>query len=161
VRQTIQKSIATLRREEESLLDLRLREMVDDALFVEKRQTLAQERLALELKLGQSQESAQDIEQLVEQTFGFSTRAVEVFRSSTPVQKRIILATVGSNPTLAGGKLRITYRMPFQLLSDLQPNTSSVHWQGLRDAVRTWIQDRKEYFSIPDLGEPQPNLPMP
>jgi site-specific DNA recombinase len=155
VRQTLEKTIAGVRRSEEALLDLRLREMVDDALFTEKRQALAQQRQALELKLSQSQESGEEIEKLVQRTFVFSAKAAEVFRSSTPVQKRVILATVGSNPTLTGRKLRIEYRMPFQLLSEPHPSTFSVHLQGLRDDVRTWLQDRTEYFSIPDLGELQ------
>jgi len=80
----------------------------------------------------------------------FSNRAIFWLVHGSVDEKRLILATVGSNPTLIGKNLSIDARKPFLTLQ----KQSGIRdwWRVVRD-VRTFFCEEPE-FVIPMLPAP-------
>ncbi|MHB0978140.1 MAG: recombinase family protein [Minisyncoccota bacterium] len=111
-RESVVASISALDREMGVLTELRIRELITDEEFLERRNGLSMRRLTLTQNLARIREPSEWIEPL--DLFGsFCNRAVECFLRGDPIQKRLILETVGSNLRLRDGKLSIEARKPF------------------------------------------------
>lgn len=141
-------TLAALDGENEALLSLRLRELIDDATFVARQKQLKERKVSLEQKLGAAEKSVTEVRDLALATFSFASRAREVFLTGTTVQKRMILEAVASNYTLRGRKLLYEAKKPFQMISGA---AACCNWQTLWDDVRTWLQDTTEYFALPEF----------
>jgi len=155
---TLEKTIAAVRRQEEALLSLRLRELVDDSTYTEKRTALLQQRHSLEFRLSQSSRSPREIGEFTMQTFEFAARVKGAFLNGTSVQKRVVLESVGLNYTLSGKKLALEFKNPLRLLAEA---ASRSDWCATTDDVRTWFERSTEYFSLPKLDVAAPLGTMP
>jgi hypothetical protein len=80
----------------------------------------------------------------------FSNRAVFWLTHGGVDEKRLIVATVGSNPTLMSKKLSIDAAYPFSLFDG--PRKSSDWWATVRE-VRTFFT-RESGLAIPLLPDP-------
>ncbi|MEL7429915.1 MAG: recombinase zinc beta ribbon domain-containing protein, partial [Pseudomonadota bacterium] len=116
-----------------NLTDLRIRTMISDDEFEEKRRALTQTLLRLRQNL---EKSAKPSEMFEPQRLllTFSNRAIFWFEQGGDTVKRRIIETVSSNPTLKSKILSIQARKPF-VLQSIVPALSVL--RGVRDDVRT------------------------
>lgn len=84
---------------------------------------------------------------LVARTLEFSSRVALLFAEGTTVQQRSVLEAVGLNCTLRGRKVALEFKNPFRMVAEAG---SCRNWCSVVDDVRTWIEDRTEYFALPE-----------
>jgi DNA invertase Pin-like site-specific DNA recombinase len=112
-RQALQNQAAALDRQLANLKKLRIRDLLDDAEFLEERQNLTRERIrmAQEIdKLDQADNRFEPDRLLVQ----FNKEAALRFRTGTPSEKRLIVQILGSNPRLRDRELKIDAAKPFR-----------------------------------------------
>jgi DNA invertase Pin-like site-specific DNA recombinase len=158
VHESLVRALDGLKREEQNLVDLRLREFLTDEVFVERRGALQERRVGLELKLSASERSPEETAEEAIATFRFAANAERAFRSGTPVQKRTVLALTGSNPVLKDRKLALEFKNPFRWVAETGSNSE---WCSTVKDVRTWLAERPEYFKLPDWAYVEPKSTMP
>lgn len=115
--QTLGKAIDGVVSQLTELTSLRLRALLTDDEFLDRRRSLHTERLRLEAHLaGASEEACVRFEPFAD-AISFSNYAVDRFLHGDDREKRIILQSVGSNPILANRKLSIQAAKPFVALA--------------------------------------------
>ena len=127
---------------------MRYRELISDDEFTRQRAALMQERTKLNQRIEQL-----NGEQWIEPSrnlFLFSNRAIYWLTHGTTTQKRTILATIGSNPTLMAKQLSIHAAQPFSILQENRSFTTL--WTIVND-VRTFFQTESDMV-IPLLPDP-------
>lgn len=154
----LKQTLEGIKRQEENLVSLRVRDLLDDQDFITRKQSLAERRMALELRLKAAERSETPVTTDVEATFRFAAKAAEMFRSGTTVQRRKILEAVGSNHMLTSRKVALGLAIPFQEIAD---SRASFNWRATWDVVRKWFEEKTEYFALPDLSEPNDSHTMP
>jgi hypothetical protein len=158
VRTTLEGTVEGLRREEENLLSLRVRDLIDDHTFIERRQATQDRRATLETKLEAAKTDSEAIGRRVLETLEFSARVASAFANGTGVQKRGILEAVGLNYTLRARKVALEFKNPLRLVAEAG---ASFTLRSIVDDVRTWFENQTEYFSLPSLDAPGPVLSRP
>lgn len=112
-------ALESTRRQEETLLSLRLRELVTDEVFEARRRGLQATRQDLEAKLAAAgRRSGEETTRGLEGVFHFGAEARRTFLVGTSVQRRMILEAVASNYTLRGRKVAFQLEQPFRILSE-------------------------------------------
>lgn len=155
VHATVTKARDTVAREMENLLSLRLRDLVVDDVFVQKKCEIEERIATLDAKLREPSRTSEEVKSLTLATIDFGRRVSEMFVDGTAVQKRMILESVGLNYTLRARMVTFSYRNPFQILSEAAARSN---WCTTADDVRNWLQDTTEYFALPNLGSVSPGL---
>ncbi len=112
VRKSLQHSIQDTNSQISTLTDLRIRGLIADTEFIERRTVLQSSlsRLQQSLQTADSKNSIEP-EQLL---LLFSNRAISWFRNGDDEARRMLLATVSSNLFLKDKKLSIQAKKPFQ-----------------------------------------------
>ena len=152
LKNSVQLALDTCQRNLDNLTKLRYRELIQDEEFIQQRAQLTRERMGLQQRL-----EALDAEQWIEPSrnlFLFSNRAVFWLTHGTAHEKRLILATVGSNLSLSGKKLSIDARKPFELLRN---NGDFRDWLTIAGDVGTFFRENPD-MSIPTLPRPKDRL---
>ncbi len=112
-------ALESTRRQDETLLSLRLRELVTDEVFEARRRGLQATRQDLEAKLAAGgRRSREETTRVLEGVFHFGAEARRTFLSGTSVQRRMILEAVASNYTLRGRRVAFQLEQPFRILSE-------------------------------------------
>ena len=129
----LQRSIRDTRSQMSTVTDLRIRGLITDAEFTEKRADLQKNTYRLEQSLQTTISTADPLEpeQLL---LLFSNKAISWFDSGDASAKRMILQIVGSNLLLKDKKVSIQAKKPFQSITKIAENTRLL--AGLDD-VRT------------------------
>jgi len=148
VRNAVEAALERCTRGLDNLTKLFYRELIGEDEFVKQRAELVQEREKLNQRL-QSLGTEQWIEP-ARKLFRFNNRAVFWLTHGTATEKRLILATIGSNPTLGSKKLNIYARKPFV---SIQERGSFCNWSAIVNDVRTFLTENPA-FVIPALPEP-------
>jgi hypothetical protein len=105
---TLQDTVRSLN----TLVGLRVREVISDEEFWEQRRGLQLEKMRIEQLLAEA--TTQDAWiRPVEQILEFAQNAPSLFRNSTDRVKKLIFSTLGSNSSLRDGKLSVEARKPF------------------------------------------------
>ncbi len=117
-KRSLQAALSETQSQRSELTDLRLRMLITDAEFVERRANLQKEALRLEEKIAQPDGFENLIEPL-EAVISFSNYAADLFETADARTKRLILKIAGSNLTLAGRKLSIQTAKPFLPLLEM------------------------------------------
>lgn len=130
-RRSLEQSVADAESELRELTSLRTRALIDDAEFIAGRARLQAETAGLKSKL-----AATDGERFepVREVLSFSVLALLWFLEGEDEDRRLIVQTAGSNPTLVGKKLSIEAAKPFVRLGDL---VDCLRVRGDLDDVRT------------------------
>jgi site-specific DNA recombinase len=136
-------SVRTLDRELETLTDLRVRSLLSDIEFTNKRLELTTARLNAVQQVDLLQEEPDWIEPL-RTLMSFSNKAVEYFSGGDDEQKRLILKTTASNPTLTDRILSIEARKPL-IQWGSQPTKSEMC--TFTHDVRTLVETSNKEFS--------------
>jgi site-specific DNA recombinase len=132
----------TVSRELDNLTRLRLRDLLTDDEYVRQRDQLQREQIRLSQRpeVGPTDSWFEPARLLV----SFSNQAVSWLVAGDLDTKRLILATVGSNPVLTDGELRITAKKPFRSWT----GTDKVsHWRAFVKDVRTLLESRDSEFA--------------
>jgi site-specific DNA recombinase len=148
MRRSIEKALEASQRSLEALTKMRYRDFITDEEFVHQRSELAQETLTLKERL-----QALGTERWIEPSrnlFSFSNRAVFWLAHGTPIEKRLILSTIGSNLTVTGKKLNIDALKPFEILKERSGIST---WCTIVNDVRAFFRENPE-ISIPLLPKP-------
>jgi hypothetical protein len=130
------------------LTSLRYRDLINDDEFVRQRTALMHEQAGLKQRLEQL--NSERWFEPSQRLFLFSNRAVFWLVHGSLNEKRLILATAGSNPTLRGKQLNIYARNPFSIL---QHSGGIRDWSTIVNDVRTFFNEEPD-FAIPLLPDP-------
>jgi DNA invertase Pin-like site-specific DNA recombinase len=152
IKVSLERAIATSVRNSDNLTKLVYREMIGDDEFVRQRAALMREQAGLNQRLQQL-----NTEQWVEPSQRlvlFSNRALFWLVHGSIDEKRLIVATVGSNPTLLAKTLSIHARNPFLVLQESQGIRD---WSTIVNDVRTFFTTEPN-FVIPLLPEPDTEM---
>jgi len=144
----LEQALAQAQREEESLLGLRLRDLVTDEVFLAKRREIQERRGGFEVSLRSARGGAEKLQEQLEATLNFAQKAEELFAAGTTVQKRMILEAVGSNYLLKDKKVLMQAEKPLQLIAESGGLSATL---SLLDNVRTCLRDASRIFWIPDF----------
>lgn len=134
-RASLERAIEGCKRQEATLLDLRVKGFVTDSVFIEKRSDLQR-------SLDISTEALNELDQQsrwfepFDDVISFSNMAVQWFEHGTDEVKRLILQTTSSNLEIGEKKVRIEAVFPF---SALRKTPYFDLGCGLPQAVRTRI----------------------
>lgn len=136
-RRALENQSASFDRQLANLKKLRIRDLLDDAEFLEERQYLTRERIriAQELEKLQGTEERFEPERLLIQ---FNKEAASRFQAGSPQEKKFILQTLGSNPRLKDRELNIDAAKPFRRWSKT-PTSSDL--RAFLQEVRTFVAD--------------------
>jgi site-specific DNA recombinase len=126
------------------LTGLRLRNLLADTEFLEKRKELQQEQLRLTQQRDRVQNEVNRFEPTEDVLF-FRNRAVEWFQHGDLQTKKLILETVGSNLTLASKILNIEARKPFKRQ---MPAAGFPQQLAFIDDVRKALDDNPEESAL-------------
>jgi site-specific DNA recombinase len=132
-------TLSALSREAANLTTMRYRELIGDEEFRETRTKLLRQQATIKDRLARLNE-----EQWIEPSrrlFLFNNRAVFWLLHGTAAEKRLILSTVGSNPTVLSRKLNISARNPYLILRGPHP---ICEMQSLVNDVRTFFLEHPE-----------------
>ena len=152
IKDAVERALDTSLRNSENLTKMRYRELIGEDEFVRQRAELSQEQAKLTQRIHQL-----DSEVWIEPSqrlILFSNRAIFWLTHGSLSEKRLILATVGSNPTLTAKKLSIDARNPFLIL---QKTDSSRDWWTIVNDVRTFFRAEPDCV-IPLLPDPEEEL---
>lgn len=114
---SLEQSLASVRAELRELTGLRTRALIGDEEFIADRERLQGEAVRLSTKLAEGKRG--DRFEPVRELISFSTLALIWFLDGEDEDRRLIIETAGSNPTLAAQKLNIDAAKPFVRLDDL------------------------------------------
>ena len=134
VLETLRQAVAGAGREQDTLLTLRLRNLLTDEEFENKRREIAQQRQHLQDRLAGAERSAGEIGAQLQVVFDFAAKARDIFKKGTPVQQRMILEAAGLNYTLTSRKVALEWNKPLALVAKAGSGST---WSGLMDDVRT------------------------
>jgi site-specific DNA recombinase len=133
---TLQKTIEDIEVQIETLTDLRVRSLLDDAEFLKRRQALLTQQVGFKERLGKLETQTSWFEP-AELLISFSNRAVSWFQHGEDQIKRLVLETAGSNYILTNKKLNADATKPFVMFAN-SPSIFSMC--GFIHDVRTLIE---------------------
>jgi site-specific DNA recombinase len=153
-RKSVERLITDIGDQIEVLTNLRLRGLVDDDEFVQRRSKLQEERLRFQRRVEIDNRSEEWFEPFHE-TISFSNRAADWFIAGDESTKRLIVETVCSNPTLSEKILSIEATKPFSIpsyfescpiqLADIEEVRTLMTGEGI-DAVVASIRKVRRIF---------------
>jgi DNA invertase Pin-like site-specific DNA recombinase len=133
--ESIDMAVHSVQTQLDALLDIRLRELIGNQEFEEKRQTLLREKAGLEERRGDGSRQAERWFELADRALKFASVARSHFQRGTAEEKRLILETVGSNCILHNKKLHFEPVEPFAYLQNVTKKSS---WGSTVEDVRKW-----------------------
>jgi hypothetical protein len=136
--QALENGLTDADRNLRALTDLRLRHLIDDSEFVEKRVELQQEALRLRQAIAHQQQSDGNWFEPARSLLSFSNRAVSWFTCGDIEAKRLVVHTVGSNLTLKDKILNVEARKPFRRISK---NMKRPELLAVVKDIRTMVDD--------------------
>ncbi len=146
-KRAIEHQAASLDRQLANLKQLRIRDLLDDAEFLEERQKLTRERIRVAQEIQKLAETGERFEpdRLLVQ---FNKEAALRFQSGTPQEKRFIVQILGSNPRLQDRELKIEAAKPFRRWSKESSITDLRAWLH---EVRTFLAKSESSEKIEDI----------
>jgi hypothetical protein len=134
----LKKAVLNTERAVSSLTDLRVRELIDDAEFVAKREKLRADIGRFREKIEERRDSTDYWFEPGRSLLAFSNLAVSWFSEGTAQDRRLILASLGSNLTLSSRILNVQAMEPFNLMPK---TTNCLRLYSFVDAIRELSSD--------------------
>lgn len=122
-----QQNLTATRNKLDTLLDMRLRDLLDDQQYNEKKAELQKNISTLQQAIDGTDDRAEQWLKTTEQVFYFATNARQNFLNGTPETKKSILMALGQNPTLTDGILEIQPNKWLQPIIDDYPALEKVY----------------------------------
>lgn len=114
----LQNRYNAIQKQIDALLDLRIGGEIDQDEYTLKKKSLLDQKQRIKTTMYNTDSRADEWLELTEKTFNFATQARYWFKHGTPEQKRVILATIGSNMVLDNKNILIQERKPFLVLKE-------------------------------------------
>jgi hypothetical protein len=147
--QSLEGAYQSAQKQMDELLNLRLRNLISDEEFENKRVELIKKRDGLNERRLDVEQGADRWFELVERTLRFAHAVRDRFRNGSIEDKRIILETVSSNLLLKDKTLTFEPVEPFCYLR----NTSDLSiWRDAVEDVRTFVQNAEAGWQVPVVG---------
>jgi DNA invertase Pin-like site-specific DNA recombinase len=146
-RESGERALRDAKAEADNLLTLRIRGLVNDDTFLERRNEILSRQEAIREQLTRPQASPSELLARFDRVLDFSRQAPEMLRNGTAVQRRQIVQTIGSNWQVRDRFALYTAKKPFTALAG---TAKSPGWWTIVDGVRTWLLESQP-FSMPDL----------
>jgi site-specific DNA recombinase len=149
VLRSVRQALAACERNLGNLTKLRYRDLIGDEEFIRQKNELVKEECLLKERMERLR-----TENWIEPSrnlFLFSNRAMFWLTHGTVLEKRLILATIGSNLLLSAKEISIDVKKPFRLLAK---NGESRRWWTIVNDVRTFFQENPE-IAMPTLPDPK------
>ena len=138
IRRSLEETVREIEKQETTLLDLRIRSLVEDDEFTKRREALQREKATL-VERRQNVDQDRGWFEPAESLISFNKMAVNWFVAGDDETKRLILKTVASNFTLKGKKLNIKAVKPFSAVGE---SSEILTRCGFVDDIRTRILSR-------------------
>ena len=119
--QSQQQDLSSARKELDTLVDIRIKNLLDDQVYSEKREVLQEKISKLQQAIAQTDIRAEQWLNTTEQVFHFATNARQNFLNGTPEMKKSILMALGQNPRLTNGIIEIQANKWLQPIIDEYP----------------------------------------
>lgn len=132
-RKGLKENTLALKRQETIALDLRVKGLISDEEFASKREEIQRHRELLTDALSRLDSEVGWFEPF-EETLLFSNMALDWYNTGNDEIRRLILQTVGSNPTLKSRQLSIGAVFPFSTTVNI---SNVLHERSFVDEVRT------------------------
>jgi site-specific DNA recombinase len=148
-RRALEHQASSLDRQLANLKQLRIRDLLDDAEFLEERQKLTRERIRVAQEIGKFAETGERFEpdRLLIQ---FNREAASRFNAGSPQKKRFILQILGSNPRLQDRELKIDAAKPFRRWSK---ESTFTDLRAFVHEVRTFVADRESRETLENVRQ--------
>ena len=141
------------RKQLRNLTQLRIKEQIDEELYIEEKERIAKEINHLEELLAETNRQADQWVELTEETFNFACYAREHFKNGDSKTKREIFSKIGSNFTLKDKVLGLDlnkqyfaftkeFEQDFERLEMNKKRLNSLEKDGLRPKSDHWLGDR-------------------
>ncbi|MCX6717258.1 MAG: recombinase family protein [Candidatus Taylorbacteria bacterium] len=108
------KTLVDLQKQEDSLIDMRCRELINDEQFEKRKKTLQEEKMKMKELRDDTESRAEKWTNLAERTINYVFYARSAFLAGNIQKKREIFANLGQNFLLKDGKLTIEANEWFQ-----------------------------------------------
>lgn len=112
--------LSTTRKERDTITTLRVKDYIDDAEFLKRREAIDREILRLSDEI-EKVAAARDWLAPLDKLISFGNRAADWFAIGDPTISRLIVQTVGSNPTIKNRILSIQAAKPFRTWAAAPP----------------------------------------
>lgn len=136
--------------EADTLLTLRLRGLVDDQIFVLRRDEIAARKATVQQHLAQPQASPEELLARFDAVVNFAQKAPEMLKNGTPVQRRQIIQAIGSNWRVRGKEALFLAKAPFSAFARAGESSS---WWATCDEIRTWLIASQTPEGAADMGQ--------
>ncbi len=146
-RGSAERALRDAKLEEENLLTLRLRGLVEDHTFVERRNEILDRQSAIQEQVSRPLASPAELLDRFDRVVAFSQVAPEILKNGTPVQRRQIIQTIGSNWQVRDRLALYSAKKPF---STMARTAATPVWWTITGEIRTWLLE-SQAFSVPDL----------
>jgi hypothetical protein len=146
-RGSAERALRDAKVEEDNLLTLRLRGLVEDGKFIERRNELFTRQAAIREQLARPLTSPAELLNRFDRVVAFSQVAPTILGNGTPVQRRQIVQTIGSNWRVSGRSALYSAKKPF---SSLTKTASTPVWWTITAEIRTWLLE-SQALSVPDF----------
>ena len=120
---SVDRAITEMKRQLDTLIDLRLRQLLTDGEYMERKRILLDELAKLKEKRNDFDGNQLRWLELSEKAFNFANQAQNWFEKGMPQQKREIIACFGSNLTLKDRILLIEAKKPFLFIKEGRDRT--------------------------------------
>jgi DNA invertase Pin-like site-specific DNA recombinase len=150
---SLERSVASAEAELRALLGLRTRDLIDDGEFARERERLQIETAKAKEKLAEV--GGTKIFEPVAELISFSVLAADWFSRGSDDEKRIILKTTSSNPTLTDKIVSIQAAKPF---IETQKMVECLRQRGDVDDVRTHLASIAGALAEPSAQHIIPNI---
>ncbi len=107
----------------DNLIDMRVRELIGDDEYIDRKNKLLVEKKQIKAKLDLLENRSNEWLELTEKSFIFAHEAYELFINGTKEDKKIILQIFGSNLVLKNKKLYIEPVKPFACITNHDKNS--------------------------------------
>lgn len=114
-----------LQKQLNSLLQMRLRELISDEEFLREKSNLQEEISKIKIKISQNQDNSENWIELVEKAFCFATYARNSFINGDLKIKREIFSALGQSYTLKQGKIEMEPVKWIVPISNLEKNSKT------------------------------------
>lgn len=144
IQESLHSAIVDHQKQLDNLTQMRMRDLIDDDEYVEKRNNLKSEITRLQEELSSADKRADEWLELSEKTFDFATYARIKFLKGDNQVKREILAALGSDFTILDKKLSLTPHPWLIPLSEFEPSIPSTHQGSDRDDPEKVLINKEE-----------------
>lgn len=148
IQETQVKRRASIQAQLDKLVDMRTRDLLDDAEYMEQRNRLRLELSKTDDALDKNKERSEKWLELTEEVFDFATYARIRFKKGDMKTKRQILATLGENFELKDNKLTLQQSEWLVPIAEQYPDLEKEYLRRVRTNKKASSKEKEEAISL-------------